>query len=361
MAFIPRPVESSQETEEVDRSPSPASFKAGSPTDEPRTTSFYSIDSRTGLVTYNNGGESPDPTPSPVNSAHGETDTMGPPRLWHSFESPNLRHSNNTYGGTMSMKNAPTEHSSVISGTRRVNSFRHSPLANHLPPPASIYSQASMNRLGVGGKNLSIAENSLTQSSAFPGLKRDALSPISLHGSPPPMDIPRDLVTEYPSTLFSPLSQYSGTQYSAPASPADHSQREQTYPYRAQTATPNIHTSRHSAASVHPMWVEPTPPIPPLPVLTPDVARSQWSRSHLGSKIPSSGNNVSFTTSGLNAPPTPKLSEPHRTMQHHVASWAHQSYHPPVRGSTFSRRDNDGQVLDQTQWRRLVLTAAAKP
>jgi len=357
MAFIPRPVESLQGIEEVNPPLTPASFKAGSPADEVRNSSFYSIDSRTGFATYNNCGKSPDCTPSPENSALGEVITIGPPRLWwHGFDSPNLRHSNDTYGGTISMRNAPTEHTSVISGPRRVDPFHHSPLGHPSPPPGPIHSRASKIRPGAGGKNSSIAENRLNQSPAFPGLKRDALSPTSPHGSPPHVATPRDLATEYTPNLYS----ISG-HHSVPASPRDHSQRERTHPDRARTATPSIHSFHSSAASVHPVWVESTPRIPPIPVLTSDTARFQGSSSFLGRENSSPGNNASFATRGSNAPPTPKLSEPHRTVQHSGALWAHQPYHPPVNESSFSRRDNDGQVLDQTQWRRLVLDAAAKP
>jgi hypothetical protein len=341
MALIPRPVESLQGTEEVNPPFSPTSFGAGSPTDAVRNSFFYSIDTRTGFVTYSSGGKPSECTPSPVNTAQGETINMGPPRLWRGFESPNLRHSNNTHGGTISMRNAPTEHTSVISGPRRVDTFHHNPLGNHSPPPASIYSRPSMIRPGVGAKNSFIAKNRLNQSSAFPGLKRDALSPISLHVSPPPVIAPRNLATEYTPTLYSVLSHNS-----VPASPQDHSQREQMYPDRARTATPSIYSFHSSAASVHPMWEELTPHIPPPPVFTPDTARFRGPSSHLGLKGPSSGNNASFATSGLNAPLRPKLSEPHRTMQHYGALGAHQSYHPPAKER--SRRDSNGQVLDQT-------------
>jgi hypothetical protein len=311
MAFIPLPAESLQETEEVNAPPTPASFEAGSPTDERRFSSFYSVDSRTGFVTYYNGGNSPDCTPSPVNSSHGETITMGPPRLWHGFESRDMRHSNNTPGETMSMRNAPTEHSSVVSGPRRVDSFHHNPLGNPSPPPASINSGPSMIRPGLGRKNLFIAENRLYQPSAFPGLTRDALSPTSFHGSPPPVITPRDLATEYTPTLYSVLNHYT-----VPASPGGHSQREQTYPDRTRKVLPSISTFHSSAASVHPMWTEATPHKPPAPVLNPDIARFRGSSPYLG---PSSGNNAPFATSGSNAPLTPKLSEPHRTIQHYGA------------------------------------------
>ena len=347
MALVPQPVESLQVTEEVDVPPSPASFKAGNPTDE--AISFYSIDSRTGFVSYNNGGNSPDCTPSPVNSARGDTVTMGPPRLWHGFESPNLGLGIDTYGGItgMSTRNAPTEHTSTVPGLQRVDSFHHNPLGNTSPPPVSINSRAPMIGPGVGGKNPPIAGKRLNQSPAFPGLKHDALSPSSLHGSPPPVTIPRDLTTEYTPTLYSVLGHYS-----VPASPEDHSQRKKTYPDRTRTETPSIYTINSSAASVYSTWVEPKPHIPPPPVLNPDIAGSS---SYLGPKDSSPGNNAPSATSRSNAPLTPKLSEPRGTMQYYGALSAHQPYRPPV------KERSNGQVLDQPQWRRLVLNAAAKP
>jgi hypothetical protein len=345
MAFIPRPVEPLQGTEEVNAPPTPASFKAGSPTDEQRFSSFYSIDSRTGIVSvsYSHGGKSPDCTPSPVSSARGEAVTMEPPRLWHGFESPNLTHGNNTYAGTMSTRSASTEHASVFSGPRRIDSFDHNPLGNPSPPPY-IHSRASMIRPGVGGKNSSIVEDRLNQASAFPGQKRDASSPISLHGSSPLATTPRDPATEYTPALYSVLSHYS-----APASPGDRSQREQTYPDRARmvTRTNSNSTFHSSSASVHPMWTEPTPHQPPPPVPTPDIARLRGSPYlSLGVKgafDPLVGNDVLFPDEGP--------SEPHRTIQH-------GAYQPPVKESSLSRK---GSVLDQSQWRRLVLNAAAKP
>ena len=339
--FLSRPVESSQKTEEAEPPLTPSSFQAGSPVDEPRISSFYSVDSRTGFVAYKNGGESPDSAPSPVNSADGGTISVGP----HGFESPNLSHNNDTYGGNMSMRNAlsPTGQTNVISGPRHVYRFANPSRPSR--PPSSIYSRGSMIRPGVGEKNTSIAKNRLNQSSAFPGLKHDAFSPFSFHGSPPPVTTPRDRATEYTPAFYSALG------HSVPASPGD---REQKYPDRARTATPSIYTSHPSAASVHSMWVEPTLHIPPLPVLNPDIGRFQGSGSYLD---PSP---ASFATSRSNAPLTPKLSERNRTMQYSGTLPAHQSYHPPVKKSSSSRRRSNDQVLDQPQWRRLVLNAAAK-
>ena len=343
MACIPQPVEPLQGTGEAIVPPTPASFKAGSPTNEQRFSSFYSVDSRTGIVSF--CGKSPDYTPSPVNSAHGEAVTMGLPRLLHGSESPNLRHGNNPYSGTMSMRNAPTEHTSVVSGQRRID---YNPLGNPPPPPASINSPASKIRSGVGGKNSSIAQNRLNQSPAFLGLKRDPLSPISLHGSSP-LATPREGATEYSPALYSVLNHYS-----TPASPGDHRQREQTFPDRARTVTPNNSTSHSPVASIHPMSMGPTQHKSPPPVPTPDIARSR------GSPYLPLGVKGAFDPLVPNDALSPDEgpSEPRRTMQHYGSL---RSYNPPAKESSLSRKGSDGQVLDQTQWRRLVLNAAAKP
>lgn len=345
MAFIPRPqvVESLQGTEEFNVPSTPASFKAGSPMDG---LSFYSINTRTGLVTYNDAGKSPVFTSSPVNSAYGQTITMEPPRLRSGFESPNLVY-NNTYGGTVSMRNAPTERTSTISVSPRVDSFRL--LGKPSPPPTSIYPRA---RPSAGGNNSSIAENRLNQSSALPGLKRNALSPISTHGLPPRVATPLGLATEHSPTLYSALSHYL-----VPTSSGDLSQREQTYPDPARMSTPSIYSVYSTAASVYPTWVEPTPHVPPLP----DITRFQDSSSYSGQNGPSSGNNAHFATTGSNTPLTPKPSEPHRAVRHYGALRAHQAHHPPVKERSFSRTGSNKQLLDQTQWRQLVLNAAAKP
>ena len=316
MTFIPRPGKSLQETEEVDVPSTPASFIAGRPTDS----SFYTIDSRTGFAAYSDG-KSPDRPPSPVNNAHGQTITIGPPRLWHGFESPDLRHNNNKYGRTMAMRNAPTEQTSAISGRGRVDPFHHNPqvLDNLSPPPTSIHSRA---RPGVGGNNSSIAENRLNQSSAFPGLKHDhTLSPIPLYGSPSPVTTPRDLATEHTPTLYSGFDHH--------LSPGDYSQREKTYPDRARPETPSIYSFHSSAASVYPTWVEPNLDIPPLP----DFAGFQGPSPYLGLKDPSLKNNAPFATSGSNTPLKPKPFETHGAMQHYGTTRAHQPLHPPVKES----------------------------
>jgi hypothetical protein len=360
MAFVPRPVESLPGTEEDNAPWSPASFKAGSPSDERRTISFYSIDSRTGLVSYNNRGVLPaSRSSSPVNGAREETITVGPPRLRQSFQSPNLRHSNNTstYSGSISMRNVPRERASVVSGPQRADSLYRNPFRDPSPPPVSIHSRASTIRPGVEGENSSIAEDRPNMSFTFSEPKRDALSSIPLRNTPPPVTVPRDRATEPTSALYSILNHYS-----VPASPGGHSQLEQTCPDSARTATPSVYSFYSSAASVHSMWVESTPNVPPPPVPALDIAQYRGPSSFLGLKGPSSGNNIApLAARGSNASLKHKVSEPSRTAQHHGEISAHQSYVSPVEESPFSRRGSDGQVLDPTQWRRLVLSAAGKP
>ena len=361
MAFIPRPVEFLPETEEDDAPLTPASFKAGSPSDEHHTISFYSIDSRTGLVTYNNRGElseaslSPDWDSSPVNGAHRETITVEPPRLWwQNFQRPNLRHSNDTtYGGVMSMRNAPKEGASVVSGPQRVDSVYRNPFSDPSPPLVPT-SQASKIRPGVG-ESSSIAEDRPNLSSAFSELKHDGLSPVSPPNSPLPVTTPRDRATEYTPTLYSTRSHYS-----VRASSGDHSLQDQTYPDSARTATPRVCSFHSSAASVHSMWVESPLVLPPL-VLTPDVARFRGISSLLGPKISPSGSNASFAAKGPFVPLSLKVSEPSRTVQHNGELSGHRPYISPIQETPFVRRGSDEQVLDQTQWWRLVLNAAAKP
>jgi hypothetical protein len=355
MAFIPRPVKSLHGTEEVDAPLSPASFKAGSPMDE--VTSFYAIDSRTGRVTYNNDDKlseeplSPRRTPSPVNDGYRETIT-GVPRPWHGFEDPSLRRSNNTYGGTISRRNAPTAHASVVPVPQRVDSFNQYPLGNSSLPPVSIPSPASMIRPGMGRENSSIAK------SASSRLKHDALSPtpIPLHDSPAPVTTPRDDAAGYTPTLYS-FPDHNPVQ----SPPGGHSQRGQTYQDRARMSMSSVYTFHSSAASVYSTWVEPTPHTPPPPVPTPKIVRFRGPSSIIGPGYVPSRNYTSSATSRSNAPPTPKLYEPRRTMQRYGGPSAHQSFHPPINEGPFSQKDSDRQMLDQIRWQRLVLSAAAKP
>ena len=365
MAFIPRPVDSSPGIEEVDAPTSPASFHVGSPTDKQLSMSFYSFDARTGLVTYNNGSKLPEESlslnsnPSSVNGAHRESITMEPPRLWQSFPSPNLRHSNetSTYGGTKasSTRSVPRERAGVVSRSLRVDTFYRNPFGDSSPSPNSIYSRASM--IGrVGRKNSSIPNDGPDLPPAYSEPKHDTLSPIPLLSSPHPVTSPRNRATEYTPTLYSILDHYT-----FPESPEDHSQGEQEYPDKARPSS--VHSFHSSAASVHSMWAESAPHVLPPLVLTPDIARFRDFSPYLGPEDLSWGNNTSFAARGSVAPlgPLRKFSEPGRTVQRYGEFSAHRSYIPSVKESHFSRRGSDRQALDEPQWWRLVLTAAAKP
>src|SRR6266581_1737271 len=86
MGFIPRPVESLQGAEEGSFPPSPSSFGTGESADEEGVeghTSFYSIDSRTGLVIVQDQGAlldaalSPDSDSKPISGTRQETITGG--------------------------------------------------------------------------------------------------------------------------------------------------------------------------------------------------------------------------------------------------------------------------------------------
>jgi len=167
---------------------------------------------------------------------------------------------------------------------------------------------------------------------------------------------PRDRAAEYTPTLYSILSHYS-----VPGS-GDHSQREeQTHPDSPRTARPSVYSFHSSAASVHSVWEESTPHVPPPPVLALDIARFRGPGSFLGPKNPSLGNHASFAARPSSVPLKRKVSEPSRTtVPHYGDHSAHRSYIPPVKASPFPRRGSDGQVLDQTQWWQLVLSAAAK-
>lgn len=286
---------------------------------------------------------------------------MGPPRLWQSFPSPNLRPSNetSTNGGTKSSstRKSPRERAGVVSGSLRVDTFHRNPFGDSSPSPVSVYSRASMIRPGVGRENSSISNDRSDLPPAYSEPMHDALSPIPLLSSPHPVTSPRDRATEYTPTLYSILSHYT-----FPESPEDHSQGEQKDPDKARTSS--VHSFHSSAASVHSMWAESVPHVLPLLVLTPDTAHFRGFSSHLGPKEPSSGNITSFAARGSVAPlrPKRKFSEPGRTVQRYGELSAHQSYILPVKDSHISRRGSDGRVLvDEPRWWRLVLTAAAKP
>jgi hypothetical protein len=363
MAFFPRPVESLPNSEGDEKAPlSPASFGAGSPTDEWRQiSSFYSVDSRTGLVSYSDkvvlqdaSPRSPDRDFTPVNGAHQETITVGPPRLSLSFQNSELRlsHDDSTYDRMASKGDTPGDRASADSLPQRVESFQSNPFRDPTSPPASIHSLASMNGTGVGGETSSISEARPIRSPAFPEPIHRALSPTALHDAQPLVATRRDRAAEYrPVSILS--------HYSLPAPLGSSAQPEQTHSDRAQVASLSARSFHSLAASVHSKWAAPTPHAPPPPALTPGVALS---RGHtvLGHRNPSSAYNTSFKTWGSKPGLVRQVSEPIRSLRHFGENAAHQSHIPHVKEGLFPRRGSDGQVLDRTQWQQLVQSAAAK-
>lgn len=359
MAFFHRPVESLPKSEGDEKAPlSPASFGAGSPTDEWRQiSSFYSINSRTGLVTYTDEVEdatslSPDHDSTPANGAHQETITVGPPRLSLSFQDSELEDS--TYDRVISTGDTPGDHTSAVSRPQRVESFQSNPFRDPTSPPASIHSLASMSGTGVGAETSSISRP--IRFPAFPEPIHRALSPIPLHDPPPLVATRRDRAAEYTPARYSILSHYS-----LPASFGSSAQPEQTYPDRAQAASPSARSSYSLATSVHSKWAAPTPHAPPPPALTPGVALSRGPSVFLGSRNPSLAYNASFRPWGSKPGLVRQVSEPIRSVRHFGENAPLQSHTPRVKEGLFPRRGSDGQVLDRTQWQRLVQSAAAKP
>lgn len=276
MGFIPRPVKSLQGEEGDDFPPSPSSFGTGESANEEgveRHTSFYSFDSRTGLVTYQDQGTlldaalSPDSDSRPISGTRQETITEGPPHLLEKFQ------------------NSP------------------------VPGP-----QVSMIRTDVGE-----------------GTLRD-----------PPILVTtqRDRATEDTPTL------YSVHHHSLPTSFGSNSNPEQTSPDHLQTDTASAHSFDPLAAGVHSKWVGPTSHAVHPPALMPGVARSRGHTAFGGSVGPT------YDISRVH-----EMSAPTGTMRHFSGDVVRQPTDLHAEGS---ERRSDGQSWDQTQWQRLVLSAAGK-
>jgi hypothetical protein len=366
IAFSPRPVESlpEPESEENEKVPlSPASFGAGSPIDEWRRMSpFYSIDSHTGLVTYNDktvlqdeSSFSPDRDSNPVNEAQQETITVGPPRISLGFRSPGLRlgHKGSMNNDMISTRETPGDRANAVSRPQRVESFQSNPFRDPMSPPVSVHSLALTNRTGVGGETSYISEDRPILSPAFPEPTHRALSPIALRDSPPLLTTRRDRTVEYTPVLSSTLSHY------PPPVSFGSSAQQQTPPDRAQAATPGARSFHSLAVSVHSKWAASSPHAPPPPALTPGTALFRGHSVSSGLKNTSSAYNAPFGTWGSKPGLRRQVSEPSRSLRRFSENTAHRSYTPHAK-ETFPRRGSDGQVLDRTQWQQLVLNAAAK-
>ncbi|KAI9510876.1 hypothetical protein F5148DRAFT_489760 [Russula earlei] len=319
MAFIPRPVESLPGGDDDEDPSSPGSFKAGTPSEE-RQISFYSVDSRTGLVSYQDQGDiseeslSPDHDLTPVNESGHATVVGEPPLLWQGFQS-KLRLSNGTppYDAAMSMRNAPGERTSLVSGPQRTDPYIRNPFRDPSLAPAFVHSPASMVKTGVGGEKLPGAPAPLDRT-------HEAFSPISLHDPPPLVTIQRERATEYTPVLDSILNHYS-----RPAAVGNNSQSEEASPGLARMITSGAFSHHSAAASVHSKWEASTPHTLPPPVLTPGAARFQQpSRASGGLKELSLLHNPLFGAGGPNAALKRQASDPTRTVQRFGGSMAPQ-------------------------------------
>jgi hypothetical protein len=235
MAFVPRPVESSSGEKGGESPPNTSLF---TPDNEGRPPSFYSIDSRTGLVAYENQDVTveewlpPDRMQGPANGIHqGAVSTELPP-----FRDPT-------------------------------------------PSPGSTYSRAST---GTNMGNSAFVQNIPKQSPISPGM---------VHGVP--------------------------------------------------------------------LLSTPTPHVPPA-ILAPGAVRLRNYGTTLGLQAPSTTYKAPSTTWGSDVTLRRNVTEPSRTVQRHRVVSGRRSYIPPVPQSFWSQSAGDVPVLGQSQWQRLVLTAAAK-
>jgi len=351
MAFIPRSVGSLPGEEEDDVPPSPASFGTGSPTDEEKHTSFYSIDSRTGLVTYKDQSAlldvalSPYSDSTPISRAHQETITEGPPRRLQGFQnSPILSpsHDNSTNDRTISRGGTPGDRTSVGSGPQRSELFQSDPFRDPTSPSSSINSQASMIRTGVGGEIPPFSEDRPDRT----------LPSFPLRDPPTLVTTQRDRATEYTPTFYSIYHHH----HSLPTSFESNSKPEQTSPDRLQAMTPSAYSFHSLAASVHSKWAEQTSHAVPPPALTPGVSRFREPVAFWGLTGPTYV--APFGAWGSKLGLMRKISEPTGAMQHFSGDVVRQPTDLHVKESPFPRRGSDGQVWDRTQWQRLVLSAA---
>jgi hypothetical protein len=297
MAFIPRPLEPLSREKEDGLAPSPASF-----TVEQRPLSFYSIDSRTGLFTYQDQGEFPQ-----------EMDPRNP--------------------------------ADIVSGPNADSSYRD-PFRDPSSPPVSIYSLPSTIGIGTEVGNLSAVQNIPSRSPVSPRTMHGV--PLSIHSSDSP-----------PGTTPHGLPNSALSHYSIPATFGDKLQQAQTNPRPPRAASPGGYSFHSTAVSVHSKWAASIPQVPPPPVLAPSAVRTREPGAFPGPQSPSSTYSAPSSTWGSNVTLKRNVTEPAKTAQRHGVGWARRSYIPPAAENPQQREAGDVQVLDQSQWQRLVLTAAA--
>ncbi|KAI0273679.1 hypothetical protein BC834DRAFT_966167 [Gloeopeniophorella convolvens] len=357
MTCVPRPVESLTGKRDVELPASPASFKAGSFSNEQqRPVSFHSVNSRTGLVGYDEkevseSSLSPVPTIMVMNGATRGTFGADPPRFWDDNRS--------VYARAVSRTNSPTSTTSVFSGHRPAGSLYRNPFLDPSPPPTStIYSPASTAGFG-SGQHLPYVRDMLpapSQPPALPDMMYTA-SPITISSGLRPLQLA-------PYAPYARAVSPSMSAYSVPVPPRNYLQPHMMYPDRAHTTTPGAYSLHSASASIHSKWTLPALHALPPPALTPGVQRPRRFSSLLRNQDASSVYSAPFGTRGQ----TPDLglsrnvSDPSGAASLRSSeSSVRQSYAPPVADNAMERRGSEGQVLDQAQWQKLVLNAAGQP
>jgi hypothetical protein len=320
MAFLPRPVESSSGSEKAELPFSPASFQAGSFFDEEQPSSFHSFNH---LGEFPNDALSPAPTGALINNNPQKS-----PRLWQSFQ---IQRLGNSTDGPMHTKTMITGTDSPVklfnvdvkSGRQQDDSLYLNLFSAHSPSPLPIHTPASE----TGNESPSPM---LSMPSWPPTV------PESMYGARP-VTVHHDHAAPYTSTTYTDPSSHS---FSATLKQSH--QPRHIRPDVVHTASPSVYSFHSATASVHPKWAASPSPVLPPQVLTPGIAHST----------------LFFQ---LQDPPSTyrvrKSSEPNRG----VRDLTRRTYTSPVTESSFQRRGSDGQVVDYAQWRRLVLSAAAKP
>lgn len=360
MAFLPRPVDSLSGGKEADFLPSPASFKAGSPSIEEadylpspvpfkaggpsieeRPPSFRSFDPRMGQSHYDDKSEFPNQSLYPARAlVVANRDPEEPVRLGKDFQTQRSR--NNADDISTKTINTRTD-SPVKPASVDVKSRRRQPDPLYLdlfrtpsPPPLPVYTP--------------VAETDNEYPSVSLSMPRGLPTPNAMYG---PRPMTSDPMYHDRAASYSPTSYTNPSAHPFPAALRESHQDHHSYPDVVPTAAPGVHSFRSATASVHSSWAVSPSHFPPPPALTPGVARfKQHPGPSIRSTDPASMPQVQNTTR------TRKYSEPN---PNHGGGLGHRSYALPVTEMPLRRRGTDGQLVDHAEWRRLVLDAAAKP
>jgi hypothetical protein len=325
MGFIPQPVEPLQERSVEVPSSHSSSFGMGEYVDVgvDGHTSFYSFNSRTGLVTFQDQGALPDVSDSrPIGRTRQVTFTEPPPHLREKFQNSPILNFTHYNDGTVFKGNTPRGRPTVVPGTQRVKSFQIDPFYDPTSPPTSINSQASMIRTNVG-------EGTLREPPALVTTQRGR------------------------ATTQNTLTRYSTHYPSYPTSFGSKSKPNQTFP---QTETPPAYSLDSLAAGVR---AEPISHAVPPPALTPGVTRFRGPMAFGGPVDPTY--DIPFGPWGSKSSHVRvrNMSEPARNMRQLSGKGVRQPTDLRADEGQLPRprRGSDGQL---EQWQRLVLSAAGK-